>query len=72
MEPAHFTGLMEENTTVHGKMESSTVVDNTILFLVKNGLDNGLMEKELSGLIKEFQSKLDDYPLFHYFIENSL
>ena len=46
MEPAHFTGLMEENITVHGKMESSTVVDNTILFLVKNGLDNGLMAKE--------------------------
>jgi len=68
MEPAHFTGLMEENTMVHGRMESSMVVDNTILFLVKNGLDNGLMEKELSGLIKEFQNKLDDYPMFHYFM----
>ena len=68
MEPVHFTGLMEENITVHGKMESSTAVVSITLFLVKNVLDNGLTEKELNGLIKELQNNLDDYPMFHYCI----
>jgi hypothetical protein len=70
MELVHFTGLMEENITVHGKMENSMDVDNITSSLVKNVLDNGSMENELSGLIKVFQNKLDDYPMFHYFIYN--
>jgi len=66
MESVHSIGPMEENTMVHGKMESSMAEANIILFLEKSVLDNGLMVKELNGLMKELQSKPDDCLMFHY------